>query len=56
MILLLNTANRLIGMLIYYVFKLVFKSQESIHTAISTPSLVVGIPVVVLMAILFIEK
>lgn len=54
--LLLNTAGGLIGIFIYFVFKLLFKSKERIHTAISVLSLVVGIPVVILVAILFLRN
>ena len=54
--LLLNTAGGLIGILIYYVFKLVFKSKERIHTAISVLSLVVGIPVVILATLIYLAN
>ena len=54
--LILNTAGGLIGILIYYVFKLLFKSKERIHTAISVLSLVVGIPVMILATLLFLAN
>ena len=54
--LLLNTVGGLIGILIYYVFKLLFKSKERIHTAISALSLVVGIPILVLAILIFLSN
>ena len=51
--LLLNTMGGLIGIFIYLIFKAMFKSKERIHSAISVLSLVIGIPVFLLVAILF---
>ena len=52
--LLLNTVGGLIGVVIYLVFKAIFKSKERVHIAISTLSIVVGIPVILLVIILFV--
>lgn len=52
--LLLNTAGGLIGILIYLVLKVIFKSKERVHVAISILSIVVGIPVILLTIILFV--
>lgn len=52
--LLLNTAGGLIGILIYLVLKVIFKSKERVHVAISILSVVVGIPVILLTIILFV--
>ena len=52
--LLLNTIGGLIGIIIYLVFKAIFKSKERVHVAISTLSIVVGIPVILLVSILFV--
>lgn len=54
--LILNTAGGLIGIFIYYVFKLLFKSKERIYTAISVLSLVVGFPVLVLAILIFLAN
>ncbi|MER2192455.1 MAG: VanZ family protein [Solibacillus sp.] len=54
--LLLNTAGGLIGIFIYYVFKLAFKSKERIQMAISALSLIVGIPVMILAALVFLAN
>ena len=51
--LLLNTMGGLIGIFIYLIFKTMFKSKERVHSAISVLSLVIGIPVFLLVAILF---
>lgn len=52
--LLLNSAGGLIGILIYLVLKVIFKSKERVHVAISILSVVVGIPVILLTIILFV--
>ena len=52
--LLLNTVGGLIGIVIYLVFKAIFKSKERVHVAISILSIVVGIPVILLIIILFV--
>ena len=52
--LLLNTVGGLIGMVIYLVFKALFKSKERVHVTISILSIVVGIPVILLVIILFV--
>ena len=52
--LLLNTVGGLIGIVIYLVFKVMFKSKERVHVAISILSIVVGIPVILLVIILFV--
>ncbi|RIJ66398.1 VanZ family protein [Rummeliibacillus sp. TYF005] len=52
--LLLNSAGGLIGILIYLVLKVIFKSKERVHVAISILSIVVGIPVILLTIILFV--
>ena len=51
--LLLNTMGGLIGILIYLIFKVIFKSKERVHSAISILSLVIGVPVFLLVTILF---
>lgn len=51
--LLLNTIGGLNGIYIYLIFKTMFKSKERVHSAISVLSLVIGIPVFLLVAILF---
>ncbi len=50
--LILNTAGGLIGVFIYLVLKLLYKSNERVHTAISVLSVLVGLPVVLLTIIL----
>lgn len=51
--LILNTAGGgLIGVFIYLVFKVLFKSNERVHTAISVLSILVGLPVLLLTIIL----
>ncbi len=50
--LILNTAGGLIGVFIYLVFKVLFKSNERVHTAISVLSVLVGLPVLLLTIIL----
>ena len=50
--LLLNTIGGLNGIFIYLIFKTMFKSKERVHSAISVLSLVIGIPVFLLVAIL----
>ncbi|MEK4628583.1 VanZ family protein [Solibacillus sp. FSL R7-0682] len=50
--LLLNSIGGLIGIFIYLVLKKMFKSKEHVHVAISVLSLVVGLPVFVLAAML----
>ena len=52
--LLLNTVGGLIGIVIYLVFKGLFKSKERVHVAISFLSIVVGIPVILLVILLFV--
>ena len=52
--LLLNTVGGLIGLVIYLVFKALFKSKERVHVALSILSIVVGIPVILLVIILFV--
>ena len=51
--LLLNTMGGLIGISIYLVIKVMFKTKERVHSAISVLSLVIGIPVFLLTVILF---
>ncbi len=52
--LLLNTAGGLIGILIYLVLKVIFKSKDRVRVAISIISILVGIPVILLAIILFV--
>lgn len=52
----LNTIGGLIGIFIYLIFKTMFKSKERVHSAISVLSLVIGIPVILLTAILFLSN
>ncbi|WP_299512049.1 VanZ family protein [uncultured Rummeliibacillus sp.] len=52
--LLLNTAGGLIGILIYLVLKVIFKSKDRVRVAISIISIVVGFPVILLTIILFV--
>ena len=52
--LMLNTAGGLIGIVIYLVFKALFKEKERVHVAISILSIVVGIPVILLAIITFV--
>ena len=54
--LLLNTAGGFIGILVYLVLKVLFKSNERVHVAISVVSLVVGIPVIVLAILIFLAN
>lgn len=51
--LLLNTMGGLIGIFIYLILKKMFKSKERVHSAISVLSLLIGIPVFLLAATLF---
>lgn len=51
--LLLNTIGGLIGIVIYLSFTVFFKSKERVHLALSILSLMVGIPVIILTALLF---
>ena len=51
--LLLNTMGGIIGICIYLVIKVLFKTKERVHSAISVLSLVIGIPVFLLTVILF---
>lgn len=52
--LLLNTVGGLIGIFIYLVFKVIFKLKERVHVAISILSFVVGIPIILLVILLFV--
>ena len=54
--LLLNTAGGLIGIMIYLVCKMIVKEKERVHVAISILSLVVGIPIILLTIILFVNN
>ena len=54
--LLLNTAGGLIGILIYLVLKLLFKSNKHVDMAISVVSLVVGIPVIGLTILIYLAN
>ena len=54
--LLLNTTGGFIGILIYLVLKVLFKSNERVHVAISVVSLVVGVPVIVLAILIFLAN
>jgi len=54
--LLLNTAGGVIGIIIYLVCKVIVKEKERVHVAISILSLVVGVPIILLTIILFVNN
>ena len=52
----LNTAGGLLGIFIYMLFKVIFKSKEKIKSALSILSLIVGAPIIILVVILIISN
>ena len=51
--LILNTIGGLLGIFIYLLLKSISKSKEQVHIAVSILSIIVGVPVILLMIIIF---
>lgn len=49
----LNTIGGLLGIFIYLLLKSISKSKEQVHIAISILSIIVGVPVILLVIIIF---